>query len=287
MFQERVTLVECPRDAMQGMSDFIDTSLKIEYINLLLKSNFDVLDVGSFVSPKAIPQMKDTAEVLDKIEFSTSNTELLTIIANLKGAEQAVQFDQVGVLGFPLSVSNTFQKRNTNKSIEESIIELTKIANLTVVNNKKLVVYLSMGFGNPYGDFWDSDILADYISKLTSELTISTIALSDTIGVATPDLVFKVFNELNKSTFNTELSAHLHVQPNRATEILDAAFEGGCRRFDGAIKGFGGCPMAEDKLTGNMPTEIILDWLDTKRIGTNIDKLSFDKAFNFSSKIFN
>lgn len=287
MFQERVTLVECPRDAMQGMSDFIDTSLKIEYINLLLKSNFDVLDVGSFVSPKAIPQMKDTAEVLDKIEFSTSNTELLTIIANLKGAEQAVQFDQVGVLGFPLSVSNTFQKRNTNKSIEESIIELTKIANLTVINNKKLVVYLSMGFGNPYGDFWDPEILADYISKLTSELTISTIALSDTIGVATPDLVFKVFNELNKSTFNTELSAHLHVQPNRATEILDAAFKGGCRRFDGAIKGFGGCPMAEDKLTGNMPTEIILDWLDTKRIGTNIDKLSFDKAFNFSSKIFN
>ena len=287
MFHERVTLVECPRDAMQGMSDFIDTSLKVEYINLLLKCNFDVLDVGSFVSPKAIPQMKDTAEVLDKIEFSKSNTELLTIVANLKGAEKATEFEQVGVLGFPLSVSNTFQLRNTNKSIEESILELDKIANLVASKNKKIVVYLSMGFGNPYNDFWNTDILSDYISKLTSELSISTIALSDTIGIATPDLVFKVFNELNKSSFNTELSAHLHVQPNKATEILDAAFKGGCRRFDGAIKGFGGCPMAEDKLTGNMPTEIMLDWLNARNIGTNIDKLSFDKAFHFSSKIFN
>lgn len=287
MFEERVTLVECPRDAMQGMSDFIDTSLKVEYINLLLKCNFDVLDVGSFVSPKAIPQMKDTAEVLDKIQFSKSNTELLTIVANLKGAEKATEFEQVGVLGFPLSVSNTFQLRNTNKSIEESILELDKIANLAASKNKKIVVYLSMGFGNPYNDFWNIDILSDYISKLTSELSISTIALSDTIGIATPDLVFKVFNELNKSSFNTELSAHLHVQPNKATEILDAAFKGGCRRFDGAIKGFGGCPMAEDKLTGNMPTEIMLDWLNARNIGTNIDKLSFDKAFHFSSKIFN
>ncbi|MEN9445838.1 MAG: hypothetical protein RL728_350 [Bacteroidota bacterium] len=287
MFHERVTLVECPRDAMQGMSDFIDTSLKVEYINLLLKCNFDVLDVGSFVSPKAIPQMKDTAEVLDKIEFSKSNTELLTIVANLKGAEKAIEFEQVGVLGFPLSVSNTFQLRNTNKSIEDSILELDKIASLAASKNKKIVVYLSMGFGNPYNDFWNTDILSDYISKLTSELSISTIALSDTIGIATPDLVFKVFNELNKSSFNTELSAHLHVQPYKATEILDAAFKGGCRRFDGAIKGFGGCPMAEDKLTGNMPTEIMLDWLNARNIGTNIDKLSFDKAFHFSSKIFN
>jgi len=286
MFKERVTIVECPRDAMQGMSDFIDTSLKVDYINLLLKCNFDVLDVGSFVSPKAIPQMKDTAEVLDKIQFSTSKTELLTIVANFKGAEKAIEFEQVGVLGFPLSVSNTFQLRNTNKSIEESILELNKIANLAESKNKKIVVYLSMGFGNPYNDFWNPDILTDFISKLTSELSISTIALSDTIGIATPDLVFNVFNELNKSSFKTELSAHLHVQPNRATEILDAAFKGGCRRFDGAIKGFGGCPMAEDKLTGNMPTEIMLDWLDLRNIGTNIDKSSFDKAFHFSSKIF-
>jgi hydroxymethylglutaryl-CoA lyase len=287
MIKDRVSLVECPRDAMQGMSDFIETSLKIDYINLLLKCNFDVLDVGSFVSPKAIPQMSDTAEVLNKIEYSTSKTKLLTIVANLKGADQAVQFDQVSVLGFPLSISNTFQLRNTNKSIVDSIAELDKIANLCVSHNKKLVVYLSMGFGNPYGDSWHPDLLADYISKLTSQMKIDTIALSDTIGIATPELVFNVFSDLFKNNFNSELSAHLHVVPQNAIKILEAAYLGGCRRFDGAIKGFGGCPMAEDKLTGNLPTEIILNWLESKNIGTNIDKLAFEKAYNFSSKVFN
>lgn len=287
MIKDRVSLVECPRDAMQGMSDFIETSLKIDYINLLLKCNFDVLDVGSFVSPKAIPQMSDTADVLNKIEYSTSKTKLLTIVANLKGADQAVQFDQVSVLGFPLSISNTFQLRNTNKSIVDSIAELDKIANLCVSHNKKLVVYLSMGFGNPYGDSWHPDLLADYISKLTSQMKIDTIALSDTIGIATPELVFNVFSDLFKNNFNSELSAHLHVVPQNAIKILEAAYLGGCRRFDGAIKGFGGCPMAEDKLTGNLPTEIILNWLESKNIGTNIDKLAFEKAYNFSSKVFN
>jgi hydroxymethylglutaryl-CoA lyase len=287
MIKDRVSLVECPRDAMQGMSDFIETSLKIDYINLLLKCNFDVLDVGSFVSPKAIPQMSDTAEVLNKIEYSTSKSKLLTIVANLKGADQVVQFNQVSVLGFPLSISNTFQLRNTNKSIVDSIVELDKIANLCVSHNKKLVVYLSMGFGNPYGDSWHPDLLADYISKLTSQMKIDTIALSDTIGIATPELVFNVFSDLFKNNFNSELSAHLHVVPQNAIKILDAAYMGGCRRFDGAIKGFGGCPMAEDKLTGNVPTEKILNWLDSKNIGTNIDKLAFEKAYNFSSKVFN
>ena len=287
MIKDRVSLVECPRDAMQGMSDFIETSLKIDYINLLLKCNFDVLDVGSFVSPKAIPQMSDTAEVLNKIEYSTSKTKLLTIVANLKGADQAVQFHQVSVLGFPLSISNTFQLRNTNKSIVDSIAELDKIANLCVSHNKKLVVYLSMGFGNPYGDSWHPDLLADYISKLTSQMKIDTIALSDTIGIATPELVFNVFSDLFKNNFNSELSAHLHVVPQNAIKILEAAYLGGCRRFDGAIKGFGGCPMAEDKLTGNVPTEKILNWLYSKNIGTNIDKLAFEKAYNFSSKVFN
>ena len=284
---DRVTLVECPRDAMQGFSDFIDTSLKIDYINLLLKCNFDVLDVGSFVSPKAIPQMRDTAQVLDKIEISSSKTKLLTIVANFKGAEQAVQFDKVNVLGYPLSISNTFQLRNTNKSIDDSILELDKIANLCFSSNKKLVVYLSMGFGNPYGDIWHPDFLANYIQKLTSEMDIDTIALSDTIGVATTDLVFNVFSDLYKNNFKTELSAHLHVVPQNAINILDAAFKGGCRRFDGAIKGFGGCPMAEDRLTGNMPMELILNWLVSNNIGTNIDSLAFDKAYKFSSKVFN
>lgn len=287
MIKDRVSLVECPRDAMQGMSDFIETSLKIDYINLLLKCNFDVLDVGSFVSPKAIPQMSDTAEVLNKIEYSTSKTKLLTIVANLKGADQAVEFNQVSVIGFPLSISNTFQLRNTNKSIVDSIVELDKIANRCVSHNKKLVVYLSMGFGNPYGDNWHPDLLADYISKLTSQMKIDTIALSDTIGIATPELVFHVFSDLFKNNFNSELSAHLHVVPQNATKILEAAYMGGCRRFDGAIKGFGGCPMAEDKLTGNVPTEKILDWLYSKNIGTNVDTLAFEKAYNFSSKVFN
>lgn len=286
MIQDRVTLVECPRDAMQGVSNFIDTNLKVQYINLLLNCNFDILDVGSFVSPKAIPQMRDTAEVLDRIEFSSSKTKLLTIIANLKGAEQAVQFEQIEILGFPLSVSNTFQIRNTNKSIEESILELDKIANLCAANNKKLVVYLSMGFGNPYGDLWHPNILAQYITDLTSKMNIETIALSDTIGISTPELVFTVFEDLFKNKLTTELSAHLHVVPNKAEEILNAAYKSGCRRFDGAIKGYGGCPMAEDKLTGNMPTEIIINWFETKNIDLNIDKLAFQKAYNFSSMIF-
>lgn len=285
--QDKVTLVECPRDAMQGISDFIDTSLKIEYIDLLLKCNFDVLDVGSFVSAKAIPQMSDTPIVLDKIDLSSTKTELLTIVANVKGAEHAVQFEQVKVLGFPLSISNTFQLRNTNRSIDDSIKELDKIAAISESNNKKLVVYISMGFGNPYGDLWHTNILSEFITKITSSLNISTIALSDTIGIATPELVYNIFTDLYKNDFNTELSAHLHVTPQNASAVFDAAYNSGCRRFDGAIRGFGGCPMATDKLTGNMPTEIMLNWLADRNIGTKIDKLHFDKAYNFSSKIFN
>lgn len=286
MLKDRVTLVECPRDAMQGIPDFIDTSLKVEYIDLLLKCNFDVLDVGSFVSAKAIPQMSDTTLVLDKIDLSSTKTELLTIVANVKGAEHAVQFEQVNVLGFPLSISNTFQLRNTNRSIEDSLNELEKIAVISERHNKKLVVYLSMGFGNPYGDLWHTTILAEFITKITSSLNISTIALSDTIGIATPELVYSVFSDLLKNEYHTELSAHLHVVPQNASAIFEAAYRSGCRRFDGAIRGFGGCPMAEDKLTGNMPTETMLHWLEKKNIGTKVDKLFFDKAYNFSSKIF-
>jgi hydroxymethylglutaryl-CoA lyase len=286
MIKDRISLVECPRDAMQGINEFIDTNSKVEYINLLLECNFDVLDVGSFVSPKAIPQMKDTAEVLNKIDVSNSNSELLVIVANLKGAEQAVQFKNVDALGFPLSISNTFQLRNTNKTIEDSISELEKISNLCVKNNKKLVVYLSMGFGNPYGDVWHSDLIAEYISSLKSKMKISTIALSDTIGIATPEIIFDVYSNLFKNHFDLELSAHLHVVPGDAQKKLDAAYQGGCRRFDGAIKGLGGCPMAEDRLTGNMPTEIIINYLESKNIPSNINKLAFDKAYNFSGKIF-
>jgi len=284
--KDQVKIVECPRDAMQGIQRFIDTPLKIEYINLLLKCNFDVLDLGSFVSHKAIPQMKDTAEVIKSIDLMDSKTELLTIVANLKGAKDALEFSEIHTLGFPLSVSNTFQLRNTNKTIEDSLIELEQISSLCINKRKKLVVYLSMGFGNPYGDEWNEDLLNDYIRSLTSKMNIDTIALSDTIGIATPELVNTVFSNLLENKPNTELSAHLHVVPNLAEEILDAAFKGGCRRFDSAIKGFGGCPMATDKLTGNMPTEKMLAWLESKNIGTKIDKFAFEQAYNFSSKIF-
>ncbi len=287
MDNNHLTIVECPRDAMQGLSNFIDTDLKVDYINSLLKCNFDVLDMGSFVSPKAIPQMRDTAEVLKKINISNTNTELLTIIANIKGAEEAIQFDEVSVLGFPLSVSNTFQIRNTNKTILESIGQLSVISDLCLSKNKKLVVYLSMGFGNPYGDDWHPELLGEYISNLTSKMKVDTIALSDTIGVATDTLVFDVFSSLLKNQYKTELSAHLHVVPKNAEVILDAAYRGGCRRFDGAIKGFGGCPMATDKLTGNMPTEKMLEWVVLKDIGTKVDMKAFELAYEFSSKIFN
>jgi hydroxymethylglutaryl-CoA lyase len=286
MKSNHITLVECPRDAMQGIEHFIDTNLKVDYINALLRCNFDVIDVGSFVSPKAIPQMKDTAEVLDKINFTDSKSKLLTIIANLKGAEQAAQFDNVSVLGFPLSISNTFQLRNTNKSIEEALIQLEEISSVCIKNSKELVVYLSMGFGNPYGDTWKPELLSEFIYKVSKKCKVDTFALSDTIGAATPELVYSVFNSLNESVFQSEISAHLHVLPENAIDILNAAYDGGCRRFDGAIKGFGGCPMATNKLTGNMPTEKILDWTLNKNIGTNIDMKAFQEAFLFSSKIF-
>lgn len=284
--KDQVKIVECPRDAMQGILHFIDTSLKIEYINLLLKCNFDVLDLGSFVSHKAIPQMRDTAEVIKNIDLTNSKTEILTIVANLKGAKEALGFSEIHTLGYPLSISNTFQLRNTNKTIENSLIELDQISSLCINKRKKLVVYLSMGFGNPYGDEWNQNILNDYIQDLTSKMNIDTIALSDTIGIATPELVFNVFSNLINNKPNTELSAHLHVVPKVAEEILEAAFKGGCRRFDSAIKGFGGCPMASDKLTGNMPTEKMLSWLEAKNIGIKIDRFAFEQAYNFSSKIF-
>lgn len=286
ILNNHIKIVECPRDAMQGIEHFIDTDLKVKYIDYLLKCNFDVLDLGSFVSPKAIPQMKDTAEVLKRLNYSNSKSEILTIVANKKGAELAVDFDEVTTLGFPLSVSNTFQIRNTNKSIEDSLFEVEEIGNLCVTNSKKLVVYLSMGFGNPYGDEWHPEILAEYINKIGSKFKVDTFALSDTVGVASPELVKRVFTDLTKENFKEEISAHLHVIPENAIDILNAAYEGGCRRFDGAIKGYGGCPMATNKLTGNMPTEKILSWLEDKNIGTDIDKLAFNKAYEFSSMIF-
>lgn len=284
---EKVTLVECPRDAMQGIHDFIDTDLKIQYINKLLKCNFDVLDFGSFVSPKAIPQMRDTVSVLEGLDLTNTKTKLLAIIANERGANEAIAFDQIHSLGFPLSVSNTFQLRNTNASIEDAWKQVDSISSLCLKADKKLVVYLSMGFGNPYGDHWSPDILSEFSSRLIQDFDVETIALSDTIGCANETLVRDVFSSLIPSTKGAEISAHLHVNPLNAKGIVEAAYEAGCRRFDGAIKGFGGCPMAKDDLTGNMPTEQMLEWFKSKEVPFSVNEDAFQEAYNFSSKVFN
>lgn len=284
---EKISLVECPRDAMQGMHDFIPTKDKINYLNALLKCNFDVLDFGSFVSPKAIPQMRDTQEVLDGLDLHGVNTKLLAIIANVKGAQIALQNPQISILGFPLSISETFQQRNTNASIAEAWNMLGEISELCHQNNKELLVYLSMGFGNPYGDAWNEAIVSEFSTKLFTQLGVKTIALSDTIGCATPMLVSSLFSSVIKEQPAVTFGAHLHVLPEYANSIIEAAYDSGCRRFDGAVKGFGGCPMAKDELTGNMPTEKLLEWFLNKKISTNVSRLAFENAYVLSSTIFN
>jgi len=283
---ETISLVECPRDAMQGMHDFVPTSDKINYLNSLLQCNFDVLDFGSFVSPKAIPQMRDTQEVLDGLDLDGIQTKLLAIIANIKGAQIALQNTQISILGFPLSISETFQQRNTNATISEAWNTVAEISELCHKRNKELLVYLSMGFGNPYGDAWDADIVSEFSEKLVNQFGVKTIALSDTIGCATPELVSSLFNSILKEQPTVTFGAHLHVLPQNANAIIESAFDAGCRRFDGAIKGFGGCPMAKDDLTGNMPTEKLLEWFLNRNISTNVKQVAFEKAFELSSTIF-
>ncbi len=280
---DRIYITECPRDAMQGIHDWIDTSLKVNYINDLLKCNFDTLDCGSFVSPKAIPQMKDTAEVLNALD--ESDTKLLTIVANERGAEDASKFERVHFLGYPFSISETFQLRNTNATIEESLKRVEAISEICVKSNKELVLYLSMGFGNPYGDAWSDELVAEWSNRLINLFPVSRLSLSDTIGAATPDLVKKVF-ATSASISNVTISAHLHTLPENAQALTQAAYEGGCRNFEGAIKGFGGCPMAKDELTGNMPTEQMLDWFKANSIETGVDAKAFSNAFVTSSSVF-
>jgi hydroxymethylglutaryl-CoA lyase len=283
---EKLKIIECPRDAMQGIIDFIPTEKKASYINQLLKCGFDTLDFGSFVSPKAIPQLKDTVDVLNKLDLSNTDTNLLAIIANERGAEEAVQFDEIDFLGFPFSVSETFQMRNTNSTIQESWSRLEAIQNLAFKNNKDLVVYLSMGFGNPYGDLWNSEIVIDWSERLYNELGVKILALSDTIGCATPTLVSSLFKDLIPALKNVEFGAHLHTIPENAKQLVEAAYTNGCRRFDGAIKGFGGCPMATDDLTGNMPTELMLQWFQENGIVTGIENQEFNSSFEMSNSIF-
>jgi len=257
MNRKAVSLVECPRDAMQGWPHFIATEKKIEYINALLKVGFDTIDFGSFVSPKAIPQMADTKDVLKGLNLEGSRSKLLAIIANMRGAEEAVVYDEISYLGFPFSISETFQQRNANASMAHSFNNVADIQNLCIKNQKKLVVYISMGFGNPYGDPWNEDIVFEWADKLAA-LDIGIISLADTVGLATPEQVSRITGHVIKALPDTEIGVHLHSSPSDRKEKLDAALQAGCRRFDSAMKGIGGCPMAGNDLVGNMDTEFML-----------------------------
>ncbi len=276
-------IIECPRDAMQGISDFIPTEKKVAYINSLLKVGFDTLDFGSFVSPKAIPQMRDTANVLSQLDCS--NTRLLAIVVNQRGAEEACAFDRIDYLGYPFSISEIFQQRNTNKSIYQSLSLIEELQNICDRFDKSLVVYISMAFGNPYAEYWHEDIVAKWSEKL-SDLDIKTIALSDTIGVSNPDNIRLLFSLLIDEYPQIEWGAHLHTYLESWREKLEAAYNSGCRRFDGAIKGYGGCPMSKDDLVGNMPTEKLLSFTQEKKIETTINTLAFESAYNKAIDIF-
>lgn len=282
---DKLKLIECPRDAMQGMHDFVPTEMKAEYINLLMKCGFDTIDFGSFVSPKAIPQMRDTTEVLKLLKLN-NRTKLLAIIANERGAEDALTFEEIDYLGFPFSVSEVFQMRNTNSTVEQSLDRVEKIQNLVVTKRKKLVVYLSMGFGNPYNEKWSPDIVLNWAKILHENMGIEILAPSDTIGCASSDSVQSLFKLLTLELPKVEFGAHLHARKENVNELIEAAYSAGCRRFDSAIKGFGGCPMAKDDLTGNIPTEEVLKYFLNKKIETGIDMTSFDNAFQFSSQLF-
>jgi hydroxymethylglutaryl-CoA lyase len=280
-----IQLVECPRDAMQGFENFIPTNLKAEYINTLLKVGFHTIDFGSFVSPKAIPQMRDTAEVLSKLNLEGSSSKLLAIVANSRGAEQAASFSEIQYLGYPLSVSEVFQKRNTNRTIEDSLILVDRMQNLVAKHNKELVVYLSMAFGNPYQEVWHPDIVAKYTEILVN-MGIRTLALSDTIGVSTKETISPLFSQLIPEFNEVTFGAHLHTNLKDWKEKVMAAYLSGCFRFDTAIKGLGGCPMAKDELTGNMPTEKMLSFLNEQEEESSINPLAFESAYNKAIEVF-
>ncbi len=283
---DKIKLIECPRDAMQGIKTFIPTEKKVQYIQSLLRCGFDTIDFGSFVSPKAIPQMADTAKVLSKLDLSTTKSKLLAIVANTRGAQDASVHPEIDYLGYPFSISENFQMRNTHKTIAESVEILSEILEIAERANKKVVAYLSMGFGNPYGDPWDVEIVGEWTEKL-SAMGVKILSLSDTIGTSSPDIIEYLFSNLITKYPEIEFGAHLHTTPAKWHEKIDAAYKAGCRRFDGAIQGFGGCPMAKDELTGNMPSEKMLSYFNSKKADSNIKMTSFESAFNEASKIFN
>jgi len=278
-------IIECPRDAMQGIKWFIDTEDKVRYINSLLRVGFDTIDFGSFVSPKAIPQMRDTAQVVEKLDLSGTRSKLLAIVANVRGAKDALQFEQIDYLGYPFSISEIFQMRNTAKTITESVKVLEEILELSDKAGKETVVYLSMGFGNPYGDPWSPELVADWTEKLY-RMGVRTLSLSDTIGAATPETVDLLFSHLIPAYPEIEFGAHLHTHPDNWYEKVDAAWKAGCRRFDTAIRGYGGCPMAKDELVGNLPTEKFISYLHKNHIPNPLDMTAFENAYNEALRIF-
>jgi hydroxymethylglutaryl-CoA lyase len=278
-------IIECPRDAMQGIDEFIVTEEKIRYINQLLKVGFDTIDFGSFVSAKAIPQMRDTKEVLAGLDLSQTKSKLLAIVANTRGAEEAAQQKAINYLGFPLSISETFQQRNTNKSISEALNTLSEIQAICESTGKKQVVYISMGFGNPYNDPYSVKLVEQFVDILNT-LGVKIISLADTIGVSTPEQIKYLFESVSGKFKDIELGAHLHSTPQTAVEKIKAAYEAGCKRFDGAIKGFGGCPMATDDLTGNLATELILSYLKEHEVSTGINEEEFAKAMRIADEVF-
>jgi len=281
-----IKLIECPRDAMQGIPGFIDTAIKAAYINQLLEVGFDTVDFGSFVSPKAVPQMRDTAEVLELLDLHGTKSKLLAIVANIRGAEDALHFQEIDFLGFPLSVSETFQQRNTNASIAEALTLVEEIQNLCEIKGKKQVVYLSMAFGNPYGDRYSPELVAEFVEMLV-QLGIETISLSDTVGVATPELITELLRVQIEAFPQIEFGAHLHSRPDSISEKVLAGLKGGCRRFDGALKGYGGCPMAKDELVGNMATEAMIEMLENEGLDLGLKKSELAEAMKLTQFVFN
>ena len=280
-----IQVIECPRDAMQGLHEFIETDVKAAYINQLLRVGFHTLDCGSFVSPKAIPQMRDTREVLAQLDLSNTATKLLAIIANERGAAEAADFQEITYLGYPFSVSETFQLRNTNATIQESVERVKAIQEICVQKNKQLVLYISMGFGNPYGDAWNAEVVMDWVDKL-SQLGITIFSLSDTVGVSNPQSISYLFSNLIPAYPHLEIGAHLHTQPHNWREKIHAAYTNGCQRFDAAMKGFGGCPMAKDDLTGNMATENLVSYFSEINKPLNIDFQQFIRALSMANDVF-
>jgi hydroxymethylglutaryl-CoA lyase len=280
-----VKLVECPRDAMQGWSDFIPTEKKAEYLNALLQVGFDSLDFGSFVSPKAIPQMADTKQVIEKITSFNSKTRFLAIVANIRGAVEAALFPAIQDIGFPFSISETFQQRNTNSSIENSVETVSQILKICREHKKRMVVYISMAFGNPYGDDWSPMVAIQWVRKLV-QMGAEVISLADTVGLASPDQVHMLTKSLQNEFPEIEYGVHLHSRREHMIEKLDAAFSAGCRRFDGALKGIGGCPMAGDELVGNMDSLIMIDYFNKKNVLPELNKPALENSLRLANEIF-